>query len=86
MTLVFLTAPYRNILTYLLIAALRLLLLRDQLLTPGHASISMSGLTYGTLVCSSFGTSSVAAAFGRHGMSPPGSNDTGTSLGQDGSD
>jgi len=29
---------------------------------------------------------SVAAGFGRHGMPPPDSNETGTSLGQDGSD
>ena len=28
---------------------------------------------------------SVAAGFGRHGMSPPAANDTGTALGQDGS-
>ena len=27
-------------------------------------------------------TRSVAAGFGRHGMSPPGCNDTGTALGQ----
>jgi len=31
-------------------------------------------------------TRSVAAGFGRHGMPPPTSNDTGTALGQDGSD
>ena len=31
-------------------------------------------------------TRSVAAGFGRHGMPPPASNDTGTALGQDGSD
>jgi len=31
-------------------------------------------------------TSGVAAGFGRHGMTPPAANDTGTALGQDGSD
>jgi len=31
-------------------------------------------------------TRSVAAGFGRQGMPPPASNDTGTALGQDGSD
>ena len=31
-------------------------------------------------------TRSVAAGFGQHGMPPPASNDTGTALGQDGSD
>jgi len=31
-------------------------------------------------------TRSVAAGFGRHGMPPSASNDTGTALGQDGSD
>ena len=31
-------------------------------------------------------TRSVAAGFGRYGMSPPASNDTGTALGEDGSD
>jgi len=31
-------------------------------------------------------TRSVAAGFGRHGMPPPTSNDTGTALGKDGSD
>ena len=31
-------------------------------------------------------TRSVAAGFGRHGMPPPAANDTGTALGQDGSD
>jgi len=30
-------------------------------------------------------TRNVAAVFGRHGMPPPASNDTGTALGQDGS-
>jgi len=38
-----------------------------------------------TTACTNL-TRNVAAAFGRHGMPPPASNDTGTTLGQDGSD
>jgi len=37
-------------------------------------------------VTSTHRTRSVAAGFARHGMPPPASNDTGTALGQDGSD
>jgi len=36
--------------------------------------------------CKVIETRSVAAWFGQHGMPPPASNDTGTALGQDGSD
>ena len=45
-----------------------------------------SCLLFYLAILASAPTRSVAAGFGRHGMPPPASNDTGTALGQDGSD